>query len=78
MQNKGLIWTFIILLSLACLYQLSFTWVAEGVENDAKEYAGSSQEKEDQYLDSMSSEPVYPLFDFTYSEVKKECIESRT
>ena len=74
MQNKGLIWTFIILLSLACLYQLSFTWVAEGVENDAKEYAGSSQEKEDQYLDSMSSEPVYPLFDFTYSEVKKNVL----
>lgn len=35
MQNKTFIWGFAILLVLASLYQLSFTWVADGVERDA-------------------------------------------
>ena len=74
MQNKGLIWSFIILLSLACLYQLSYTWVAQGVENDAKEYANGSIELEDAYLDSMASEEVYPLTGETYTEVTKNVI----
>lgn len=39
MQNKSAIWTFAILLSLACLYQLSFTFVTSGVESDAAEVA---------------------------------------
>jgi SecD/SecF fusion protein len=70
MQNKGLIWSFIVLLSLACLYQLSFTWVAQGVESDAKEYAYG----EDVYLDSIAGEEVYPGLGFTYSEVKKNVL----
>ncbi|MBL4710457.1 MAG: hypothetical protein JKY48_18660, partial [Flavobacteriales bacterium] len=74
MQNKSLIWSFIILLSLACLYQLSFTWVAQGVENDAKDYGNGSAELEEEYLDSMASQPVYPLFDFTYGEVRKNVL----
>ncbi len=41
MQNKSAIWTFAILLSLACLYQLSFTFVTSGVESDAEEQAQS-------------------------------------
>ncbi|MFO0322723.1 MAG: hypothetical protein ACK504_09885, partial [Bacteroidota bacterium] len=39
MQNKGAIKIFAILLALACLFYLSFTWITSGVENDAKEYA---------------------------------------
>jgi SecD/SecF fusion protein len=39
MQNKGAIKIFAILLALACIFYLSFTWVTSGVENDAKEYA---------------------------------------
>ena len=74
MQNKGLIWSFIILLSLACLYQLSYTWVAQGVENDALEYANGSIELEDAYLDSMASEEVYPFTGATYAEVTKNVI----
>ncbi len=74
MQNKGLIWSFIVLLSLACLYQLSYTWVAQGVENDAKEYANGSIELEEAYLDSMASEEVYPLTGETYTEVTKNVI----
>jgi len=71
MQNKGLIWTFIVLLSLACLYQLSFTWFAYSVEDDAKEYANGNIKVADAYLDSMASEAVYPVLGFTYAECKK-------
>ncbi len=39
MQNKGAIKIFAILLALACIFYLSFSWVTRGVENDAKEYA---------------------------------------
>ena len=39
MQNKGAIKIFAILLTLACIFYLSFTWVTRGVEDDAKEYA---------------------------------------
>ena len=39
MQNKGAIKIFAILLALACIFYLSFTWITHGVETDAKEYA---------------------------------------
>lgn len=39
MQNKTALWFFTALLSLACLYQLSFSWVTAGVEGKAKEVA---------------------------------------
>ncbi|MGQ0829684.1 MAG: protein translocase subunit SecDF [Bacteroidota bacterium] len=39
MQNKGAIRLFAILLSLACAYYLMFTWVANGIVNDAEVYA---------------------------------------
>lgn len=39
MQNKGAIKIFAILLALACIFYLSFTWVTRGVEIDAKEFA---------------------------------------
>lgn len=41
MQNKGAIKIFAILLGLACIFYLSFTWVTRGVENEALEYAES-------------------------------------
>ncbi len=39
MQNKGVIWGFTILLILASLYTISFTWVVQRVESEAKEVA---------------------------------------
>lgn len=41
MQNKGAIKVFAILLALACIFYLSFTWVTRGVESDAIDYAES-------------------------------------
>lgn len=39
MQNKGALWTFTILLVLACIFQISFTFVTSSVESDANETA---------------------------------------
>ncbi len=39
MQNKGAIKVFAILLGLACIFYLSFTWITRGVEQDAASYA---------------------------------------
>ncbi|GAA3984888.1 protein translocase subunit SecDF [Mucilaginibacter dorajii] len=71
MQGKGVIKFFAILLAVVCLYQLSFTWVAQKVESDAKAIAKGSTEKYTAYLDSMSTQPVYPLFKHTYGYVKQ-------
>ncbi len=38
MQNKGAISTFAILLGLACIFYLSFTWVTRGIEKDANAF----------------------------------------
>lgn len=66
MQGKGVIKFFAILLAVVCLYQLSFTWVAHKVENDAKAYSKGNPDKEKAYLDSVSTLPVYPVFGHTY------------
>jgi SecD/SecF fusion protein len=74
MQNKGAILTFAILLALVCLYQLSFTFRARQVENNAREYAQGDPDKEFYYLDSISGEVVYNflgLKKFTFKEVKE-------
>jgi SecD/SecF fusion protein len=45
MQNKGLIKFFAILFALVSIYQLSFTFVANKVKNDAKAFAGDDFER---------------------------------
>jgi len=71
MQNKGLITAFAIALGLASLYQLSFTWVANGVESDADAFSAGDANVKTAYLDSMMAQEVYPVLGFTYAEVKK-------
>ena len=39
MRNRSAIWVFTILLFLACLYQLSFSWVTKSFESDVRELA---------------------------------------
>jgi len=39
MRNKGFLWFITILLTAICLYQLSFTWVSNSVENKADKEA---------------------------------------
>ena len=78
MQNKGLLTTFTVLFAIASLYALSLTWVATGVEKDAKEYAetfhSGDSDAEFAYLDSMSSEEVYPFIDYTYGELRTKML----
>ena len=71
MQNKGLITAFAIALGLASLYQLSFSWVANGVEGDAESFSAGDAKVKSAYLDSMMSQEVYPFLGYTYAEVKK-------
>ncbi|RZK84436.1 MAG: protein translocase subunit SecDF, partial [Pedobacter sp.] len=61
-----------IVLAIVCAYALSFTLVASSVEKDAKNYAKGDSAKEKAYLDSMSTEKVYPLLGFTYQDVKSK------
>lgn len=66
MQGKGVVKFFAIFLAIVCLYQLSFTWVVKKVQQDAKAYAKGDTTKEKAYLDSIATEPVYPVFGHTY------------
>ncbi len=59
MQNKGLIKFFTIVFALVCIYQLSFTFVTNKIEKDAKVQANGDFAKETKYLDSLSKIPVY-------------------
>lgn len=78
MQNKGFVITFSILLTLVCLFYLSFNFVTDRYENKAVEYASAYatehakgnqelyeilySEQYNHYLDSMSTEKVWPGF----------------
>ncbi len=74
MQNKGAIKFLAIVLAIACAYQLSFTLVTRHVENQAAKYAAGDPIKEQNYLDSVKSQPVYNLgfIKFNYKEVKEK------
>ncbi len=76
MQNKGLIKFFAILFALVSIYQLSFTFVASKVKNDAKSFADGNSEREAKYLDSIGKEKVFSLgfTDFTFNEVSDKQI----
>ena len=76
MQNKGLIKFFAILFALVSIYQLSFTFVSNKIQSDAKSFAGGNTEKEVKYLDSIGKEKVFNLgiTDYTYKEVKDKQI----
>jgi SecD/SecF fusion protein len=69
MQGKGVVKFFAILLVVVCLYQLSFTWLSHKVQSDAKTYAKGDSAKEKSYLDSMATQPVYPILKYDYQFV---------
>ena len=59
MQNKGFITAFAVLLSLVCLFYLSFNVVTSYYNNEAKEYANGDKTAEYHYLDSLATEQVW-------------------
>ena len=81
MQNKGLIKVFAILFGLVSFYQLSFTFLATNVEDDAKEYAEKKVKDNDarkkavfekKYLDSVANKEIVDLgiAQYTYNDVR--------
>jgi SecD/SecF fusion protein len=70
MQGKGFIKFMAILLGIVCVYSLSFNLVTANVEKNAAAYAKGDPAKEKAYLDSMSTMPVYPIFNFDYQFCK--------
>ncbi|MGB3468215.1 MAG: protein translocase subunit SecDF [Cyclobacteriaceae bacterium] len=77
MRNKSGVIILTILISLLCVYYLSFTFISRGIQKDAIEFATEGGEvnrlKKQQYLDSVWNEPVYNLlgFEFTYKKIKE-------
>ncbi len=82
MQNKGLVKLFAILFGIVSIYQLSFTFVANKIENDAeaysineisdseKDFVDKRKEVAAKYLDSLKKEKVF--LGQTYADVKDQ------
>ena len=69
MQNKGFVKVFSLLLTLVCLFYLSFSFVTRYYGKQAEKYANGDPVKEAAYLDSLSTEKVWLGYTF------KECQE---
>ena len=59
MQNKGFVKVFAVLLTLVCVFYLSFSFVTRHYTNKAKEIANGDMKVEQDYLDSLSNEKVW-------------------
>ena len=59
MQNKGFVKVFAVLLTLVCLFYLSFSFVTQHYNSKAAEYAGGDPAKESAYLDPLSTQKVW-------------------
>lgn len=83
MQNKGLIKLFAILFGLVSIYQLSFTYIANDVENEAEAFAAqeipedaeNASEKRavkvETYLDSIGDQPIIAGIDYNTAKGKE-------
>ena len=78
MKNKGFVVFLTVLISVLCIYYLSFTFVSRNIQQEATRASTDAngivdfQEKQ-RYLDSIWNEPVYNLLglEFTYKEIKE-------
>lgn len=79
MKNKGFVIFLAILISLLCVYYLSFTLIAQGINKEATELSRDADGNLDvvekqRYLDSIWNEPIYSylgMADYTYKEIKE-------
>lgn len=76
-MNKSFITAVTIIITLLCLYYLSFTLVSSGIQKDATSYSTDSKGnvdyyKKQKYIDSIWNLPVYDLgfAQYSYKEVK--------
>jgi SecD/SecF fusion protein len=78
MQNKTFVGVLTVIVTLLCVYYLSFTLVSRNVQQKANAYATKSDgvvdpNKKQRYLDSVWHKPVYNFLgmkEFTYEEIK--------
>ncbi len=70
MQNKGFIRVIAVLLTLICLFYISFSVVTAIYNNKAKEYAAGDEAKYKHYIDSISTEKVYWWY-YTYQQCRE-------
>ncbi len=70
MQNKGFVKVFAILLTLVCVFYLSFSFVTRHYISKAEEYAKGDKKLEQNYLDSMSNEKVW-LGNYTLKQCRE-------
>ena len=59
MQNKGFVKVFAVLLTLVCIFYLSFSFVTAHYNNKAAKYAGGDPVLESHFLDSLSTQKVW-------------------
>lgn len=78
MKNKGVVVVLTVLITLLCLYYLSFTFISRGIREDAIKFATSKDgsvdlSKKQRYLDSLWNKPVLNLFgaEYTYKQIKE-------
>lgn len=88
MQNKGLVKLFALLFGLVSIYQLSFTFKATQIENNAEEiainkfpesvedYRAKRSTEEANYLEAIATDTVFNIgiAKFTYDEVKAKAM----
>ncbi len=81
MKNKGFIIFFTILVSVLCLFYLSFTYLTQRKERQAVAYATDANgvfhsAQKQKFLDSIWKEPVYNFLGikYTYQEIKESAL----
>lgn len=78
MQNKGFIRLFTVLLILAALYSLSFSFFTWKANHDADKYAQGNEQMRREYLDSLSRLDSYYNFlglrKFNYAETQQRSL----
>ena len=70
MQNKGFVKVFAVLLTLVCVFYLSFSFVTRHYTNKAKEIANGDPKVEQDYLDSLSNGKVM-LWNWTLKQCRE-------
>ena len=70
MQNKGFVKVFAVLLTLVCVFYLSFSFVTRHYTNKAKEIANGDPKVEQDYLVSLSNEKVM-LWNWTLKDCRE-------
>ena len=70
MQNKGFVKVFAVLLTLVCVFYLSFSFVTRHYTNKAKEVAKGDLKVEQDYLDSLANTKVW-LWNYTLKQCRE-------